>query len=259
MYEKEQNIVNTLLNNNVEFAYYFLAGVIDGDGCYFRGRISIYVAESLLLQAVIVACLKIGIVPQVTRNRGIYNVQLVEKLAKIFKFTNRVKGVTERTVQTRFFATSQLFSDAATGQIKLIRDNNLLISDKQLREYGNFENLIDGNIRMQRVVSVDQETYGDVFNITVANHHNYVVFTSKYTPVVACNCHAAIIAREIRIPAIVGCGNATEVLKTGREVTISCAEGEEGRVYAGLLPYEVNRSTAKKLAAHPYQNFDERG
>ncbi|OUL29029.1 phosphoenolpyruvate synthase [Nostoc sp. T09] len=52
-------------------------------------------------------------------------------------------------------------------------------------------------------------------------------------------CHAAIIARELGVPAIVGCGNATAVLKTGQEVTVSCAEGEEGRVYPGLLPFEV--------------------
>ncbi|MBV8887675.1 MAG: phosphoenolpyruvate synthase, partial [Chroococcidiopsidaceae cyanobacterium CP_BM_RX_35] len=52
-------------------------------------------------------------------------------------------------------------------------------------------------------------------------------------------CHAAIIARELGIPAIVGCGNATTVLQAGQEVTVSCAEGEEGRVYAGLLPFEV--------------------
>jgi pyruvate,water dikinase len=52
-------------------------------------------------------------------------------------------------------------------------------------------------------------------------------------------CHAAIIAREMGIPAIVGCGNATEVIQPGQEVTVSCAEGEEGRVYAGLVPFEV--------------------
>ena len=240
LHEKEQNIVNTLLNNSVEFSYHFLAGVIDGDGCYSNNRINIYVSEHLLLQAVIVACLKIGTVPQVTKNRGIHNVQLVEKLAEIFEFTNRVKGeVTQRTIQTRFFATSQLFGDDVTGQLKLRRDNNLLISDKQLRETGIFEQLLAGDIRMQRVVSVEEETYGDVYNITVAEHHNYVVFTSKYTPVIVCNCHAAIIARELGVPAIVGCGNATEILKNGQEVTVSCAEGEEGRVYAGLLPFEV--------------------
>lgn len=52
-------------------------------------------------------------------------------------------------------------------------------------------------------------------------------------------CHAAIIAREMGIPAIVGCGNATTVIKTGQEITVSCAEGETGKVYAGLLTYEV--------------------
>ncbi len=52
-------------------------------------------------------------------------------------------------------------------------------------------------------------------------------------------CHSAIIARELGVPAIVGCGNATEILKPGQEVTVSCAEGDEGRVYSGLLPFEV--------------------
>ncbi|MEM7552541.1 MAG: phosphoenolpyruvate synthase [Cyanobacteria bacterium P01_A01_bin.84] len=52
-------------------------------------------------------------------------------------------------------------------------------------------------------------------------------------------CHAAIIAREIGIPAIVGCGSATNVLKTGQDITVSCAEGETGFVYQGLLSYEV--------------------
>jgi pyruvate,water dikinase len=52
-------------------------------------------------------------------------------------------------------------------------------------------------------------------------------------------CHAAIIAREMGIPAIVGCGNATGVVTTGQEITVSCSEGEEGKVYNGLVPFEV--------------------
>ncbi|WPF88460.1 phosphoenolpyruvate synthase [Cyanobacterium aponinum UTEX 3222] len=52
-------------------------------------------------------------------------------------------------------------------------------------------------------------------------------------------CHAAIIAREMGIPAIVGCGNATGILKTGQEITVSCSEGEEGRVYEGLVPFDI--------------------
>ncbi|MCL1491700.1 MAG: phosphoenolpyruvate synthase [Pseudanabaena sp. Salubria-1] len=60
-------------------------------------------------------------------------------------------------------------------------------------------------------------------------------------------CHAAIIAREMGIPAIVGCGNATGVIKTGQEVTISCAEGEEGKVYEGLVPFEVVETSLDNL------------
>src|SRR5215469_1707598 len=51
-------------------------------------------------------------------------------------------------------------------------------------------------------------------------------------------CHAAIIARELGIPAVVGCGDATERIREGQEVTVSCAEGDTGYVYAGLLEYE---------------------
>jgi pyruvate,water dikinase len=60
-------------------------------------------------------------------------------------------------------------------------------------------------------------------------------------------CHAAIIAREMGIPAIVGCGDATKVLQTGQEVTISCAEGEEGKVYEGLVPFEVQETALDNL------------
>ncbi|HCN90870.1 MAG TPA: phosphoenolpyruvate synthase [Oxalobacteraceae bacterium] len=52
-------------------------------------------------------------------------------------------------------------------------------------------------------------------------------------------CHAAIIARELGVPAVVGCGDATEILTDGTLVTVSCAEGDEGKIYDGLLETEV--------------------
>jgi pyruvate,water dikinase len=53
-------------------------------------------------------------------------------------------------------------------------------------------------------------------------------------------CHAAIIARELGIPAVVGCADATHRLKDGQAVTVSCAEGDTGNVYDGLIPFEVS-------------------
>lgn len=247
---QEAQITTHLLNNSVEFAYNFLAGVIDGDGCYHNNRINIYVSEDNLLQAVIIACLKINTVPQVTRNRNIHNVQIVEKLAEILRYTQRVKGdVIPRRVQTRFFGSSQVLPDGVTGQLKLRKDKNLLISEKQLRSVGGYESLLDSEVRMQRVIKVSEPQRGDVYNITVADHHNYLVFTSKYTPMVVCNCHAAIIAREMGIPAIVGCGNATGIVKTGQDITVSCSEGEEGRVYEGLIPFDVIETPLDNLPA----------
>ena len=55
-------------------------------------------------------------------------------------------------------------------------------------------------------------------------------------------CHAAIIARELGIPAIVGCGDATELLKDGENVTVSCAEGEAGNIYQGILEFDITRT-----------------
>ncbi|MGB3532797.1 MAG: phosphoenolpyruvate synthase [Microcoleaceae cyanobacterium] len=62
-------------------------------------------------------------------------------------------------------------------------------------------------------------------------------------------CHAAIIARELGIPAVVGCKQATTALKTGQDVTVSCAEGDEGKVYQGLIPFIVEETILEDLPA----------
>jgi pyruvate,water dikinase len=64
-------------------------------------------------------------------------------------------------------------------------------------------------------------------------------------------CHAAIIARELGVPAVVGCGDATETLKDGMLVTVSCAEGDEGHIYDGLLDTEVSESSSSTLPQLP--------
>jgi pyruvate,water dikinase len=64
-------------------------------------------------------------------------------------------------------------------------------------------------------------------------------------------CHAAIIAREMGIPAIVGCGNATEVLKDSTAATASCAEGDTGFIYEGILDYELVRTDTGEMPSLP--------
>lgn len=64
-------------------------------------------------------------------------------------------------------------------------------------------------------------------------------------------CHAAIIARELGIPAVVGCGDATELLRTGVAVTVSCAEGDSGFVYAGELGFDKTEDEVSELPELP--------
>lgn len=61
-------------------------------------------------------------------------------------------------------------------------------------------------------------------------------------------CHAAIIARELGIPAVVGCGNATEVIETGDALGVSCAEGDIGQVYGGSVAFEIEKTDLSLLA-----------
>uniref|UniRef100_UPI00356ABE3A phosphoenolpyruvate synthase n=1 Tax=Spongiibacter sp. TaxID=2024860 RepID=UPI00356ABE3A len=66
-------------------------------------------------------------------------------------------------------------------------------------------------------------------------------------------CHAAIIARELGIPAVVGCGDATERLSTGQDVTVSCAEGDTGMVYAGQLNFDISRNKLDAMPELPFK------
>ncbi|MGO3124694.1 MAG: phosphoenolpyruvate synthase [Advenella sp.] len=97
-----------------------------------------------------------------------------------------------------------------------------------------------------RVVSdindMDQVQAGDVL-VTDMTDPNWEPVMKRAAAIVTNRggrtCHAAIIARELGIPAVVGCATATEDLKEGAEVTVSCAEGDEGRIYDGFLETEV--------------------
>ena len=59
--------------------------------------------------------------------------------------------------------------------------------------------------------------------------------------------HAAIVSRELGIPCIVGTGNATKIIKTGRPITVNCAEGEQGKIYDGIIPFEIKKTDISNL------------
>ncbi|NYT86060.1 phosphoenolpyruvate synthase [Pollutimonas harenae] len=100
-----------------------------------------------------------------------------------------------------------------------------------------------GRVRIVADVSeMDQVQAGDIL-VTDMTDPNWEPVMKLASAIVTNRggrtCHAAIIARELGIPAVVGCAEATDVLDNGREVTVSCAEGDEGRIYDGLIETEI--------------------
>ncbi len=100
-----------------------------------------------------------------------------------------------------------------------------------------------GPVRIVHNISeMDQVQPGDIL-VTDMTDPNWEPVMKRASAIVTNRggrtCHAAIIARELGIPAVVGCGDATETLKTGMLVTVSCAEGDTGNIYDGLLETEV--------------------
>jgi len=100
-----------------------------------------------------------------------------------------------------------------------------------------------GPVRLVHSISeMDKVQPGDVL-VTDMTDPNWEPVMKRASAIVTNRggrtCHAAIIARELGIPAVVGCGDATDLLKDGTLVTVSCAEGDTGRIYDGLLETEV--------------------
>ncbi|CAD5951644.1 phosphoenolpyruvate synthase [Planktothrix agardhii] len=103
---------------------------------------------------------------------------------------------------------------------------------------------------MTNIKNMDQFQSGDVL-VTHRTDPDWEPIMKKASAIITNSggrtCHAAIIARELGIPAIVGSINATEVLNTGDKITVSCAEGEEGKVYQGLIPFVVEETVLDYL------------
>jgi len=114
-----------------------------------------------------------------------------------------------------------------------------------------------GNVCILKSISdMDQLQVGDVL-VTDMTDPDWEPVMKRASAIVTNRggrtCHAAIIARELGIPAVVGCGKATEQLEIGAPVTVSCAEGDSGYVYAGVLPFEVESKDIEAMPALPFK------
>ncbi|MGN6546533.1 MAG: phosphoenolpyruvate synthase [Aureliella sp.] len=113
------------------------------------------------------------------------------------------------------------------------------------------EKIATGKVRViQSVQHIGQFQQGEVL-VTDKTDPDWQPIMKKASAIITNRggrtCHAAIVSRELGVPAIVGTERGTEALQDGQTVTVSCAEGDTGFIYEGELPFEVRRSSLKEL------------
>jgi pyruvate,water dikinase len=159
----------------------------------------------------------------------------------------------------------QLYIVQARPETVKSRQSNTLMERYLLRERG--EVLCEGRSIGQRIGAGPVRVISDISQMSQVQPGDVLVTdmtdpdwepVMKRAAAIVTNrggrtCHAAIIARELGIPAVVGCGNATERLSAGQEVTVSCAEGDTGMVYAGNLAFEVATDDLEAMPNLPFK------
>src|SRR5579883_102525 len=128
-------------------------------------------------------------------------------------------GATGKTIATGRAVGEKI----AAGKVRLVRNE---------RELGAFR---PGEVLVAPATSPDWEPVMKLAAAIITDHGGRT-------------CHAAIIARELGVPAVVGTGDFTRQVKSGKSVTVSCAEGDIGQVYEGSLPFDIERVATDKLA-----------
>jgi len=132
------------------------------------------------------------------------------------------------------------------------RDRNVLVSGRSVGQrigHGNvrvilhaseMDQLIDGEILVTDMTDPDWEPVMKRASAIVTNRGGRT-------------CHAAIIARELGVPAVVGTSDATDILKNNQAVTVSCAEGEEGFIYEGIQEFKINKINLQEMPELPFK------
>lgn len=256
----KETIIENVLSMEENSLIDFLSGFIDGDGTCGDHQLMITVGESKkrFLEAIICACLRLGIMPQVCKQKTWHTIHLTENINGLINNCRRIhKNYPNKRFGYKKFLAKSVMIDIIDkvnhrGRVKhSYIKGNLMISDKYLRntiipripeKREEFLNLLNSDFRMWRCKLEESLGNQDVYNLTIDAEneldHNYLVFTSNYSPVIVGNCHAAIVSREMGIPCIVGTETATRILKENEVVTV---DANTGKVYEGAITIETKK------------------
>ena len=167
--------------------------------------------------------------------------------------------------------------DGQTGEIYIVqarpetvksRDNRNVLQRYELKEPNNKRNVLTsgrsvgqrighGNVRVILNASeMDQLIDGEIL-VTDMTDPDWEPVMKRASAIITNRggrtCHAAIIARELGVPAVVGTSDAAKVLKNGQAVTVSCAEGEEGFIYEGIQEFVINKINLEEMPDLPFK------
>jgi len=247
---------------------HFLAGYVDGDGTYSEGssavrlQISISQKEEKLIQALMLACLRLGIVPQLVSNRENFTIQIAEEIDSILAFSQRIEAeVRPRMMESRCLALKGLFDDIIDnvnfmGRVREGLKRNLMFGAEKVRRdilplctaeaYSELQMILNSSLRSYRIREVQNKEAALVYNFEVDAtddlDKNFVVFSSRLTPILVSNSHAAVVARGMGKCCVAGCGDMDVdyrkkelrvkgyVLKEGDKITL---DGGTGEVFLG--------------------------
>lgn len=250
----KENIVGIISSIEGEYLTSYLAGIIDGDGHFNQEKhlIEVYVnkKESQVIESILIACLRLGSLPELSyKGDNLVVIKIKDKVGVITRECTRVKAV-ERELEDRKLFAAHVFNSLNLhdwrGNLYSYYHHNSFIGINWLLKYvegreqqekiASIKELSNGDLRMQRIAFQGETELIDVYNLTIdalsEEDHNYVIFTKNYTPLLVFNCHAAIVAREMGTPCLVGTEHATEVLKEGEIITVHASRG---LVYEGEI------------------------
>ncbi len=191
--EKVQAIIEELPNlllGNPYLALHFLAGYLDGDGTYNKGIISISVGKTTMFNPLVSCLLSLGIAYKVYPNRDNFVIEFRDNNIQEKLQTLCQRLVIENPPERMYSDQLVLAKSMAGGDLKADNLNHLAKQGKMIDINKFKDQSLDLTLTMNRVLAVNSELEleVDVYNFTVEDNHNYIVFTKYYTPVLVHNC-----------------------------------------------------------------------
>ncbi|MDJ0572264.1 MAG: RtcB family protein [Pleurocapsa sp. MO_192.B19] len=180
--------LHKILISNSYLALHFLAGYLDGDGSHNKGTISISIGKEKMFSYLICTFLALGTAYKVYRNRDSYVIEFRDNIL-MTKLSSLCQRLAIATPPERLYGDKLLLASSLVGGSLSYTDLTSYAKQNKMINLDKFESQdLDSTLAMNRVFSIDDAGKQPVYNFTIQDNHNYIVFTKYYTPVLVHNC-----------------------------------------------------------------------